>query len=94
MANQQPYDTCYLTRGDRDTIIKALLYYAQAQQELITREWEKQIKPFADKGKPVPADVRAKFDYHKMHHQEIQASANALHERFRLGDYRRNPEAS
>lgn len=89
-GNQQPREACFLTRGEQDTIRKALQYYAQAQQDLITREWEKLIKPFAAKTKPVPADVRAKFDYHKMHHTDIQASADALHERFRVGDHRRD----
>lgn len=88
-GNQPAREACYFTRGEQDMLMKALQYYAQEQQKMISAEWEKQIGPYHAKGKKAPAKNEAIFQDHHQHHSKIMKAADNLHERFRTGDHRK-----
>lgn len=89
------YKPAFLTDGERDVLMKALQFYTHEQQCLITRMWEKYVKPYVGSPNTKSAKfARATFEDHKRHHQNMIDAASALHERFRLGGYRVNPNAT
>lgn len=79
MSAQPERDPCYLSKGERALILRALNFFIHEQGVLITEAYAKYA-----------AKQRVVFEDHKQHHQKQIGAAGALKERFRRNDVLRS----
>lgn len=73
-------EACYLSKGERALLLRALNYFVHEQHQMITEAYKLYVE-----GKGGPKQDRRVFEDHKQHHMKQVAAADALAERFRKG---------